>query len=145
MTTTPSVSTDALEEGDALEIDFAKLRKVAGIEEEVIPAVVQHAASREVLILCYVNREALEKSLRTRIATFWSTSRNELWVKGATSGDTLRVEEIRINCEQNAVLYLVTPMGQGACHTRDDRGQSRMSCYYRRITDTGNLEPAHAK
>ena len=129
-----------LEEGSEVRLDYTKLKKVGGIETEVIPAVVQHAETREVLIVCYVNRLALERSLETGIATFWSTSRNELWVKGATSGDALRVEEIRVNCEQNSVLYLVTPLGQGACHTQGSDGRYRMSCYYRRVKADGTLE-----
>lgn len=133
-------STDTLEEGDLLQLDYAKLKKVASIAEDVVPVVVQHAVTKEVLIVCYVNREALQRSLDTGQATFWSTSRNELWIKGATSGDTLRVEEIRVNCEQNSVLYLVMPEGEGACHTRNADGRSRVSCYYRRIARTGALE-----
>ncbi|MBN1399554.1 MAG: phosphoribosyl-AMP cyclohydrolase, partial [Anaerolineae bacterium] len=73
------------------------------------------------------------------VAAFWSTSRNELWVKGATSGDTLQVVEVRVNCEQNSLLYIVRPLGAGACHTKTLDGHTRMSCYYRRIVD-GRLE-----
>lgn len=129
-----------MEDGAELRLDYAKLKQVGAIDEDVIPVVVQHAKTKEVLIVCYVNRLALERSLETGIATFWSTSRNELWVKGATSGDTLRVEEIRVNCEQNSVLYIVTPLGQGACHTKGSDGRYRMSCYYRRVTADGKLE-----
>ena len=67
------------------------------------------------------------------MAVFWSTSRNELWIKGASSGDLLELVEVRVNCEQNSILYLVRPKGQGVCHTRDADGGSRSSCYYRRI------------
>jgi phosphoribosyl-AMP cyclohydrolase len=73
------------------------------------------------------------------VAAFWSTSRDELWVKGATSGDTLELVEVRVNCEQNSLLYLVKPLGQGACHTKGADGQARPSCYYRRIKD-GRLQ-----
>jgi phosphoribosyl-AMP cyclohydrolase len=73
------------------------------------------------------------------VAAFWSTSRDELWVKGATSGDTLQVVEVCVNCEQNSLLYLVRPLGAGACHTKTPDGQTRMSCYYRRIV-AGRLE-----
>ena len=129
-----------LEEGPELQLDYTKLKKVGGIETDVIPVVVQHAETKEVLIVCYVNQLALERSLETGVATFWSTSRNELWVKGATSGDTLRVDEIRVNCEQNSVLYSVTPIGQGSCHTQGGDGRYRMSCYYRRVRADGTLE-----
>lgn len=128
------------EEGIREALDFSKLRKVAGIEEDVLPAVVQDSATKEVLIVAYVNRQALEESLKTGIATFWSTSRNELWVKGATSGNALRIDEVRVNCEQNSVVFLVTPQGDGACHTKDGDGRYRTGCYYRRLKSSGELE-----
>ena len=129
-----------LEEGIREALDFSKLRKVAGIEEDVLPAVVQDATTKEVLIVAYVNRQALKETLKTGIATFWSTSRNELWVKGATSGNALRVDEVRVNCEQNSVVFLVTPRGGGACHTKDSDGRYRTGCYYRRLKPSGELE-----
>ena len=129
-----------LEEGIREALDFSKLRKVAGIEEDVLPAVVQDSATKEVLIVAYVNRQALEETLKTGIATFWSTSRNELWVKGATSGNALRIDEVRVNCEQNSVVFLVTPQGGGACHTKDGNGRYRTGCYYRRLKSSRELE-----
>jgi len=135
------LSAAQIEEGAELALDFAKLERVAGAGQHVLPVVVQDAASGEVLILAYANRAALEHTLRTGFATFWSTSRAELWVKGATSGDYLDVEEVRVNCEQNSLLYRVWHRGAGACHTRDATGATRRGCYYRRITDTGDLEP----
>ena len=93
--------------------------------------------SGEVLILAYANEEALRETLRRKEAVFFSTSRNEIWHKGATSGDTLSLVEVQVNCEQNSLLYLVRPQGQGACHTKNDDGTARSSCYYRSIdTDT---------
>ena len=80
-----------------------------------------------------------EQSLGNGVAAFWSTSRNELWVKGATSGDTLESVEVRVNCEQNSLLYLVRPLGKGACHTKGADGRARSTCYYRVIRD-GKLE-----
>jgi phosphoribosyl-AMP cyclohydrolase len=73
------------------------------------------------------------------MATFWSSSRNELWIKGKTSGDYLEIVEIRVNCEQNSVLYRVKPKGQGACHVKDERGIARTGCYYRKITKERRL------
>lgn len=128
------------EEGTALALDFRKLAKVAATGAEVVPVVVQDAASGEVLIVAYANELALAETRRTGLATFWSTSRNELWVKGKTSGDTLAIEEIRVNCEQNSLLYRVRLQGGGSCHTRDAAGQSRHGCYYRRLTPAGALE-----
>lgn len=127
-----------LEEGSELLLDFDKLKRVAQTGEAVLPVVVQDADSQQVLIIAYVNEAALKHTLEHGVATFWSTSRNELWVKGATSGDILELVEVRVNCEQNSLLYLVRPRG-GACHTRGPDGKSRPSCYYRRIVD-GKLE-----
>lgn len=129
-----------LEEGSTLALDFNKLAKVAAAGE-VLPVVVQNADTGEVLILAYANRKALEYTIEHKVATFWSTSRGELWIKGATSGDTLELVEVRVNCEQNSLLYRVRPLGQGACHTKDKNGKARNSCYYRRIKD-GKLDPA---
>ena len=130
-----------VEEGDELALDFTKLEKVAACGQPLVPVAVQDADTGEVLILAYANPQALDHTIANGVATFWSTSRNELWVKGATSGDYLDVVEIRVNCEQNSLLYRVRPRGAGACHTRDARGVSRRSCYYRRITAEGGLEP----
>ena len=123
-----------LEEGSALQLDFSKLQKVAQAVSPVLPVVVQDADTREVLVVAYANREALEHSLKTGTATFWSTSRNELWIKGATSGDTLKLVDVRVNCEQNSLLYLVRMVG-GVCHTKDAAGQTRHTCYYRSLRD----------
>ncbi|MDA0744934.1 MAG: phosphoribosyl-AMP cyclohydrolase [bacterium] len=129
---------ERLEEGQELLLDFEKLRKVAASAEAVIPVAVQDVESKEILLIGYANRTALEHTLEQGMATFWSTSRNELWVKGATSGDVLEIVDVRVNCEQNSLLYLVRLKGQGACHTRVD-GVSRLGCYYRRIRG-GSLE-----
>jgi phosphoribosyl-AMP cyclohydrolase len=124
-----------LEEGSELMLDFAKLAKVAQCGEAVLPVAVQDRDSQEVLLLAYANKAAFDYTLAHGVATFWSTSRNELWVKGATSGDTLKIVEIRVNCEQNSLLYIVEPLGQGACHTKGADGRARASCYYRKIQD----------
>jgi phosphoribosyl-AMP cyclohydrolase len=106
----------ALEEGTELQLDFTKLQRIAGTESQVVPVVVQDADSREVLVVAYANQAALDHTLKTGVATFWSTSRNELWIKGRTSGDTLQIVDIRVNCEQNSLLYLVRMVGGGVCH-----------------------------
>jgi len=126
-----------------LNLDFGKLGKVAATESRVVPVVVQNASSGEVLILAYANEKALQHSLKSGMATFWSTSRNELWIKGQTSGDGLKLVEVRVNCEQNSVLYKVEPQGAGSCHTKDANGIARSGCYYRRIVpgSTDRLEP----
>jgi phosphoribosyl-AMP cyclohydrolase len=124
-----------LEEGSALQLDFTKLQKIARTESQVVPVVVQDADSKEVLVVAYANKLALDETLKTGVATFWSTSRNELWIKGKTSGDMLQIVEVRVNCEQNSLLYLVRMMGGGVCHTKDAAGKTRPTCYYRAIKD----------
>lgn len=131
---------EELEEGSTLDLDFTKLRKVASCDASVLPAIAQDASTGEVLILGYVNDLALKTARESGMATFWSTSRNELWIKGKTSGDFLKIEDIRVNCEQNSILYKVTPMGKGACHTKNKAGEARKGCYYRRLKEDGALE-----
>ncbi len=128
-----AAAANPLEEGAQLTIDFTKLQQIGATGAAVVPVAVQDAGSQEVLIIAYANEEALHYTLTHGIAAFWSTSRNELWVKGATSGDTLQVVEVRTNCEQNSLLYIVRPLGAGACHTKNAQGQARSGCYYRRI------------
>jgi phosphoribosyl-AMP cyclohydrolase len=109
----------------------------------LLPVVVQDVSSKEVLMLGWINEEAWQKSLETRWATFWSTSRNELWVKGATSGDYLAIKEIRLDCDEDTLLFLVEPQGLGACHTKNQAGRTRVSCFFR-SWDQGfwkNLDP----
>ena len=108
--------------------------------QKLLPVVTQDFTTKEVLILSFVNKEAFEETRRSGYATYWSRSRNELWKKGLTSGDMLRIEEIRINCEQNSLLYLVTPEGKGACHAKKEDGLPYKSCYYRKINDNDLLE-----
>ena len=120
-------------------LDFSKLKKVAKCQEEVLPAVAQDIETKEVLIVGYANKQALDYTLKHQVAAFWSTSRNELWVKGATSGEFLDLVEVLVNCEQNSVLYQVKVRKVGACHTKNQAGEPRKGCYYRKIGDQGRL------
>jgi phosphoribosyl-AMP cyclohydrolase len=106
----------------------------------LLPVVTQDFHTKEVLILSFVNQEAFEETRRSGYATFWSRSRNELWKKGMTSGDMLKIEEIRINCEQNSLLFLVTPQGKGACHAKKPDGNPFSTCYYRKINEDDSLK-----
>ena len=108
--------------------------------QKLLPVVTQDSVTKEVLILSFVNREAFDETRRSGYATYWSRSRNELWKKGLTSGDMLKIDEIRINCEQNSFLYLVTPQGKGACHAKKENGMPYSSCYYRTINENNSLE-----
>ncbi len=135
-----SLNHKELEEGRSLQLDFNKLSKVATCGQPVLPAVVQDIESKEVLLLGYVNQEALDYALKNKVATMWSTSRKELWIKGATSGEFLDLVETRVNCEQNSILYLVKIRGRGACHTKDTSGIPRKGCYYRILNENNELE-----
>ncbi|PLY06709.1 MAG: phosphoribosyl-AMP cyclohydrolase [Desulfuromonas sp.] len=115
-----------LEEGNELQIDFAK-------RGGLVPAIVQDVADGRILMLAYVNEEALNTTFEKGMATFWSTSRNELWTKGETSGDFLKIVEVLTDCDQDALLYRVAPQGGGACHTKDpETGKTRATCFYRK-------------
>jgi phosphoribosyl-AMP cyclohydrolase len=82
----------------------------------LIPVIVQDAETKEVLMLAYANREAVENTLNTKKATYWSRSRNELWVKGETSGHTQKIISVSADCDCDALLYVVQQKGV-ACHT----------------------------
>ncbi|KPB05829.1 phosphoribosyl-ATP pyrophosphatase [Bacillus sp. CHD6a] len=88
-------------------------------EKGLVPAIVQNASTKEVLTLAYMNGESLVKTVESRETWFWSRSRGELWHKGATSGNTQRVIEMRYDCDQDAVLVLVEPNGP-ACHKGEE-------------------------
>lgn len=126
-----------LEEGAELKLDFDKIRKVAQSCPDVIPVAVQDIDTGEVILVAYTNREAMEKAISSRSLVLWSTSRNELWEKGKTSGETFDLVEAYVNCEQNSLLYRVRPRRGGICHTKNLRGEAR-NCYYRRI-DFGSM------
>lgn len=129
-----------LEEGKLLQLDFSKLAKTAQKCPDVIPVAVQNIDTNEVILVAYTNEKALKLAVGTRTAVFWSTSRNELWEKGKTSGETFDLLEVYVNCEQNSLLYKVRPRRGGICHTRNQKGEAR-NCYYRRLNmDTWELE-----
>jgi phosphoribosyl-AMP cyclohydrolase len=129
-----------LEEGRALRLDFSKLMRATAAAPDVVPVAVQNIDTGEVILVAYANRQALRAAIERRSAVFWSTSRNELWEKGKTSGETFDLVEVRVNCEQNSLLYRVRPRRGGICHTKNSHGEPR-NCYYRRLNfDTGELE-----
>ncbi len=102
-------------------IDFSKSA------DGLIPAITQDADSHEVLMVAYVNRAALAATLECGEAVYYSRSRQELWHKGATSGNTQKIVDILVDCDADTVLYLVKQHGGGACHT------GNRSCFFRRI------------
>ena len=92
----------------------------------LIPAIVQHARSGEVLMLGYMNEEALRRTIEAGLVTFWSRSRQSIWQKGETSGNLLRVVELRQDCDGDTLLVLAEPAGP-TCHT------GQQSCFHRRL------------
>lgn len=116
----------ALEEGSALTPRFDS--------NGLITAVVVDADDGQILMLAHMTQEALDLTIKTGIGTFFSRSRGKLWVKGESSGNRLRVSDLRIDCDQDAVLVIARLEGDGvACHT------GRRSCFYRRIENDGTL------
>ncbi len=106
-------------------MDYSKL-------DGLVPAVIQDAESSEVLMVGFMNEVALAETRRTGYATFFSRSRNRLWMKGETSGNTLEVVEILVDCDDDTVLVKVKRLGDGnVCHTGE------RSCFYRRLQDDG--------
>jgi len=119
-----------------MNLDFSKF-------DGLVPAVIQDAASGRVLMLGFMNEEAFRKTVETGFATFFSRSRNKLWLKGESSGHRLVVKEICTDCDQDAVLLKVEALGPGVCH------EGYESCFFRRlaggawqITDQRAYDPA---
>ena len=108
-----------LEEGRKLELDWNKLEKAVAGTKGIIPVAVQHADTQEVILVAYINKQAFEESLKRRMLVLWSSSRQELWIKGLTSGETFELLDARVNCEQNSLLFVVRPNRGGICHTKN--------------------------
>jgi phosphoribosyl-AMP cyclohydrolase len=117
-----AVTTEALERGGEIAPRFDG--------QGLVAAIAQHADTGEVLMFAWMNAEALRLTLDTGVAHYWSRSRNSLWKKGETSGQLQLIEEIRIDCDQDAFLLKVRPQGDGgACHV------GFRSCFYRVVVD----------
>jgi phosphoribosyl-AMP cyclohydrolase len=112
--------------GASMNLDFSKLNGL-------VPAVIQDHATGRVLMLGFMNEEAFRKTVETGFATFFSRSRNKLWLKGETSGHRLVVKNIATDCDQDAVLVQVEALGPGVCHN------GYHSCFYRSLAD-GNWQ-----
>jgi phosphoribosyl-AMP cyclohydrolase len=107
------------------------LDQVAWNADGLVPAVAQDAASGEVLMVAWMNREALERTAASREATYWSRSRRALWKKGETSGHVQRVSEIRLDCDGDTVVLKVESVGGVACHT------GRRRCFFNLLEGEG--------
>ena len=103
-------------------------------ERGLLPAIVQDANTRAVLMLAWVDAEAVKRTLDSGTTWFWSRSRREYWNKGATSGNTQKVVEVRYDCDEDALLMLVEPKGP-ACHTGET------TCFYRVLEPNDESEP----
>jgi phosphoribosyl-AMP cyclohydrolase len=110
---------------------MAWIEEVAWNADGLVPAIAQDATSGEVLMLAWMSREALQRTLASGEAVYWSRSRKALWRKGETSGHVQRVREIRIDCDADAVLLKVESVGGVACHT------GRRRCFFRRLEGEG--------
>jgi phosphoribosyl-AMP cyclohydrolase len=107
-------------------MDFSKLNGL-------IPAVIQDADSREVLMVGFMNQEALDRTIESGFATFFSRTRNALWTKGETSGNRLKVERLLVDCDDDTLLLMVTRLGGGnVCHTGE------RSCFFRDFRRAGD-------
>jgi phosphoribosyl-AMP cyclohydrolase len=105
------------------------LERVRWSADGLVPAIAQDEATLRVLTLAYMNREALEETVRTKVAHYWSRSRHKLWRKGERSGHVQRIREIRLDCDNDAILLIVEQVGGIACHTGRER------CFHKRLDE----------
>lgn len=118
---------DGREQGKELQLDFEKMNGL-------IPAIVQDWKSGEVLMLGFMNKTAMEKTVESGKLHFFSRTRNKLWMKGEISGHFQEVREVLVDCDQDTLLFKVHQVGGAACHT------GYASCFYRRTLEAGQLE-----
>lgn len=119
-----------IEETNELMLDWEKINDISS-ENHVIPVAVQNILTKEVILVAYINEAALKESIRLKKVVFWSTSRNRLWFKGAESGNTFTLNHIFVNCEQNSLVFQVTPDKGNICHTSYNGVAN--NCYYREL------------
>jgi len=109
--------------------DSSWLNKVSWSEEGLVPAIAQDAESGDILMMAWMNREALKQTAELGEAVYWSRSRKKLWHKGEESGHTQKVREIRLDCDEDVVLLKIEQVGGIACHT------GRHSCFFQKLED----------
>ncbi|MBA2351608.1 MAG: phosphoribosyl-AMP cyclohydrolase [Burkholderiales bacterium] len=114
------------------------LGKVNWTQDGLVPAIAQEAGSNKVLMLAWMNRDALKRTVETGEAVYWSRSRRKLWRKGETSGHIQKIREIRLDCDEDAILLIVEQVGGIACHT------GRYSCFFQKLESDVwiNTDPA---
>jgi phosphoribosyl-AMP cyclohydrolase len=122
------------------EIELGTLLQPKFGPDGLIPCITSDHVTNEVLMFAFMNAESLAHTIATKKATYWSRSRNKLWVKGEESGNTMRVKSLRVDCDQDVILLLVESVGGAACHN------GYKSCFYRELTaDAQSGDPASMK
>lgn len=123
-----------LEEGTRLHLQFDK-------RGGLLPVAVQESRTGQILMIASVNEAAVAYSLEHKRAAFFSVSRQQIWVKGETSGNFLQLDKILVDCDQDALVYQVTLLKGGVCHTYNESGENRKACFYRNVNlDNNQLE-----
>ena len=112
----------------------ALLTQVKYSADGLVMAIAQDDATSEILMVAYMNEATLRQTLETGVMTYWSRSRQKVWLKGESSGNTQDVKEVRIDCDGDALLFKVEQKGRAACHT------GKVSCFYRRLDQEGLVD-----
>lgn len=112
----------------------ALLTQVKYSADGLVMAIAQDEATSEILMVAYMNEATLRQTLETGVMTYWSRSRQKVWLKGESSGNTQDVKEVRIDCDGDALLFKVEQQGRAACHT------GKVSCFYRRLDQEGLVD-----
>lgn len=128
------MTTLEIEESEQINLQFEK-------RDGILPVAVQETSSGQILMIDSINREAFDYSIKNKVAAFYSTSRKTFWVKGETSGNYLKLDKILIDCDQDALVFKVTLIKGGVCHTYNKNGTNRKACFYRSVnTELQTLE-----
>lgn len=120
------MTNNEIEETSKINLQFKK-------RNGILPVAVQETSTGQILMLASVNQEAVEYSMKHRVAAFYSTSKKKLWIKGEESGNGLQLEEVLIDCDQDALVYKVKLKKGGVCHTFNEFGSNRKACFYRAV------------
>ncbi|MFM8911757.1 MAG: phosphoribosyl-AMP cyclohydrolase [Flammeovirgaceae bacterium] len=115
-----------LEVGNQLHLQFEK-------RGGLLPVAVQESSTGQILMIASVNEAAVAYSLEHKRAAFYSVSRQRMWVKGETSGNFLQLDKILVDCDQDALVYQITLVKGGVCHTFNESGENRKACFYRSV------------
>lgn len=118
------MNTTELEEGTKVNLQFKK-------RNGILPVAVQETSTGQILMLASINQEAFNYSIKNKVAAFYSTSRGSLWIKGESSGNYMQLDDVLVDCDQDALVYKVTLKKGGVCHTFNQLGNNRKGCFYR--------------